>query len=326
MIDKGVSTMKTTTRSMLTFGMALLLFTACAGPPADEPTAPSTPSPTTETDKQPPAPETSEAADEAFLAELAGLIPPTPSHEDIEALTAMLEEDLHSLSPEAVSQGLYLIKSVQDQALENHPAYGGVSPPLAEALLNSGNLSAVLADPSLLEDPALEEEILTYQKNYFTIATAEGMYYLMVDFHRYLAFKEQVTSETLTYLEIMAEELHHPTFRDAAMVIDLDTLWKRVLAVDAYLADSPTNEDVRLYYQTLLYALIYGGNNTPVYDYTTEAMTPERIAFYNTRSLPEASPLFEAFEAFKEAAKASDYRYSESMESSRTRIMAMAPL
>jgi hypothetical protein len=313
--------MKTTTRSLLVFSMILLLFTACAGTPAAEPPAPSPEPMTTKPGQEDPAPETSEIADEAFLAELAGLVPPTPSHEDIEALTSALEGALDSLSPEAVSQSLHLIKSVQDQALENHPAYGGVSPHLAEALFDSGNLSAVLADPSLLENPTLEEEVLAYQKNYFTIATAEGMYYLMVDFHRYLTFEEQVTPETLTYLEIMAEELDHPTFRDAAMVIDLDTLWKRVLAVDAYLADRPSNEDIRLYYQTLLYALIYGGNNTPVYDYTTETMTPDRIAFYDTRSLPENSPLFEAFEAFKEAAKASDYRYSEPVESSRTRIM-----
>lgn len=259
--------------------------------------------------------------DESFIEGFRALLPTVPGIEDIEVLVKELSAHSHELSKEAVSESLGLIKTVQDSALENHPDYGGVSDSLAASLFEKGSLKTILENPSLLENPVLEEEIRTYQDNFFTIDTAEGMFYLVVDFHRYLAFKDEITREYLSYLEIMARELDNPTFRDAAMTIGLDTLWDRVTAVEEHLRHHQDNEDLPWYYQTLLYALIYGGNNTPVYAYDTGRMSQERIDFYQTHSLPAASPLYEDFEAFKAAVKKSDYLYTEAVENTRTKIM-----
>lgn len=277
----------------------------------------------------------SEAKQQQILDAFKQSIAENPGIEGMDELAVNLTDQIESLSPEFTDRLLSLFETAQIKALEQDERYGGVSDGLAAKLYENkifakADLTKLMDDPQSIGDAALTEEIQGYKNAFYTIETQEGMYYLVVDYNKYLVYQTQVSEWYSEYLEVMARELSAKTFSDAAMVIPLDEMWERVTAAESLLFRVQNEtlsielEDVhqrlQQYFVMMMNALVYGGNNTPVYAYDTNAMSEERITFYESHAFDSESPIYNAFEAFKQVAREEGYKQSERVNAARTAI------
>jgi hypothetical protein len=242
---------------------------------------------------------------------------------DMHILVGSMMKDIKKLSPSNATRMLGILETEQLTAIQNDAAFGNVSEALTAKLFGMSDLKSVLANPDSLGDQALIDELKAYQNDFYTVDTQEGMFYLVVDYNKYLDYKDLVTEVYRRYLEIMAREQSGRTFSDAAMIISLEELWTRVQSVDKLLMDFPELEpasakvNLEQYYILLLNALVFGGDNTPVYDYGTKTMKEARVEFYKTHSFDEKSPMNESFEAFKAIAASENYKLTDQVEAAR---------
>ncbi|SCZ77702.1 hypothetical protein [Acidaminobacter hydrogenoformans] len=258
-----------------------------------------------------------------------------PGIEGIATLATIVEAQIETLSPEYADQMLSLFEGAQIKALERDANYGAVSDALAAKLFereifNREALNMVIETPSSLGDQALSDEIQAYREAYFTVETQEGMYYLVIDYDQYMNYLPGLGDWFAGYLKSMARELSARTFSDAAMIISLDEMWGRVTAVEALLSQMDntqlpealrsSHQNLQHYFVMLMNALVYGGNNTPVYAYDTNTMTEARIRFYDAHEFPSQTPLYESFEAFKATAKEEGYKLTDRVNSAREAI------
>ena len=258
-----------------------------------------------------------------------------PGREGVDELAAILADKIDALSPVYAERLLSSFETAQLKALEQDDRFGGVSDALASKLyedkiFTKADLTKLMGDPVSIGDEALAEEIQGYIDAFYTIETQEGMYYLVVDYDRYLAYESQIGEWYLDYLKLMARELSAKTFSDAAMVIPLDEMWERVTTAESLLSGAQdealsaeldgSHQRLQQYFVMMMNALVYGGNNTPVYAYDTKAMSEERIAFYESHAFNPESPIYDAFEAFKKVAGDDGYKQSDRVDAARKAI------
>jgi len=323
-----------TTSIIVTALLSLALLTACGANTETPPVEPAPPSeaesPTNETPSG-----LSEAEQQQILDNLKQAIVENPGIEGMDELAVILTSQIESLSPEYAERFLSLFESAQMKALEQDVRYGGVSDVLATKLYENkiftkADLTKLMSDPASIGDEELVKEIQGYTDAFYTIETQEGMYYLVVDYDRYLSYQSQVGEWFQDYLKIMARELSAKTFSDAAMVIPLDEMWERVTAAETLLAKlqketfsadlAGSQQRLQQYFVMMMNALVYGGNNTPVYAYDTDLMSDERITFFESHAFDSGSPIYDEFESFKNVAREDGYKQSDRVNAARKAI------
>lgn len=321
------------------FALSLIL-TACGGEAETPPAAEVPPNEVEEPAVNPPdsneGPEVpDEEAQKKTIDDFENYISQYPGIEGASTLATVLEAQMESLTPAYADQMLSLFEGAQIKALEKDVHYGTVSDALASKLFEQkiftrDALEMIMADPASLGDQALSDEIQGYREAYFTVETQEGMYYLVIDYDKYKAYLPMLGDWFAGYLDSMSKELSARTFNDAAMVISLDEMWERVTTAEALLrttdaAQLPETlqasyQNLQHYFVMLMNALVYGGNNTPVYAYDTNRMTEARIAFYKTHEFSSEAPLYDTFEAFKAIAEDEGYVLTDPVKAAREAV------
>jgi hypothetical protein len=321
------------------FALSLVL-TACGGETETPPAAEVPPNEVEEPAVNPPdsneGPEVpGDEAQKKTIDEFEDYISQYPGIEGASTLATILEAQIESLTPAYADQMLSLFEGAQIKALEKDVNYGAVSDALASKLFEQkaftrDALEKFMANPASLGDQALADEIQGYREGYFTVETQEGMYYLVIDYDKYKAYLPKLGDWFAGYLDTMSKELSARTFNDAAMVISLDEMWDRVTTVEALLRTTDSGQlpdtlqasyqNLQHYFVMLMNAMIYGGNNTPVYAYDTDRMTEARIAFYKAHEFSSETPLHDAFEAFKAAVEEEGYMLTDRVKAAREAV------
>ena len=255
--------------------------------------------------------------------------------EGMKTLADLMVDQIGALSPDYAEQMLSRFENAQIKALEQDTGYGSVSDALAKALFEKkiftrAQLDQLLSAPDQIGDAPLAKEIQRYLDRFYTIETQEGMYYLVVDYNRYMAYLPKMNQWFSNYVKLMARELSARTFNDAAMVIPLEEMWERTTAVEALLNRGRSEgvstrletsyQRLQQYFVLLMNALVYGGNNTPVYAYDNSMMSDERKAFFESHAFGTESDLYEAFEVFKAVAREEGYKLTERVNAARDAI------
>lgn len=120
-------------------------------------------------------------------------------------------------------------------------------------------------------------------------------------------FGQLLTSAAADFVGLDDRERNERWQYDAAIVVPLAELGRRVASWEAYLAkypDSAFAEEARTHFKRELAALLMGTNNTPHYDYTTKRVRPDVIealkayakAYPGTSSAEAALDALKAFE------------------------------
>ncbi|QJC50751.1 hypothetical protein HGI30_03630 [Paenibacillus albicereus] len=117
----------------------------------------------------------------------------------------------------------------------------------------------------------------------YAVATAEGMFFPIVNYPLYENWKSRVTADIQLYVKMMADEVRKPTLRDAGLVISWGELLQRNLEQEKFLMQfkgSNRYTQVKSQYELTKMNVYYGSNNTPLFDYETKKIEAEALAAY----------------------------------------------
>ncbi len=116
------------------------------------------------------------------------------------------------------------------------------------------------------------------RKSGYRFENFEGSWYPIVDYASNKQYTEYLSQEMKDYIELMAIESDKVSLKDAAIVIDLNDLSKRLILAENYIVKygaSPRIDRVKETYAGYLWSFVGGANNTPIYDFETKAIRPE---------------------------------------------------
>jgi hypothetical protein len=162
---------------------------------------------------------------------------------------------------------------------------------LARAHQKSGSADYTNA----VEDTAVRERLDAAKNSGYKIETAEGMYYPVIDYEMYKKYQSNLTPNLAAYIDIMSVESQQPPAKDAALRISWDELVKRALAQERYLAqypDSPKTTEIKMLLDKYAQFVLYGTNNTPLFDYDTKQMAAEAKKGYLATAWEDKNGVF----------------------------------
>ncbi len=112
----------------------------------------------------------------------------------------------------------------------------------------------------------------------FKVEMAEGSYFPIIDYRYYKTFSPYVTEDIQDYIELMARESDRVPAKDAALVIGWGELVKRAITQEQFIATHPQSEkleQIKKLYENYLTFILYGLNNTPLFDYDASKINEE---------------------------------------------------
>lgn len=150
---------------------------------------------------------------------------------------------------------------------------------LADIYLKNFNMEDIYNS----EDKEIKDIVILVKESGFKIDTAEGMFYPVIDYERFVELTGNVTDDIKEYIDIMAEESKEPPAKDAALVIGWDQLIKRALKQEEFISkygNSSKIEEVKALFNKYTSFILYGLNNTPLFKYDTKEINQEAKSAY----------------------------------------------
>ncbi|MDW8800462.1 M56 family metallopeptidase [Clostridium sp. A1-XYC3] len=176
-----------------------------------------------------------------------------------------------------------------------------------------------------IEDKELKDLLVETRNGGYKIETAEGMYFPVLDYESYKQYSPYVTEDIKNYIQIMAVESNKTPIKDAALMISWDELLKRALKQEEFISkygNSVKINDVRQLYKQYIVFILYGANNTPIFQYDTKELVPEaKISYTNAIKESNNSETLGNIKGFINILEESNYKITEKVESYRKGIL-----
>lgn len=142
-----------------------------------------------------------------------------------------------------------------------------------------------LADVDAIKDEALKKLLSETLENGYRVETAEGMYFPIIDYAFYTKFIPSVPEDMKDYIALMSAESGKVPAKDGALVIGWDEVLNRALQQEDFLVrykGSVKAADVGKLLDKYKTFILYGLNNTPLFEYETKAMNDNAKKAYAT--------------------------------------------
>lgn len=176
-----------------------------------------------------------------------------------------------------------------------------------------------------IEDKELKDLLVETRNGGYKIETAEGMYFPVLDYESYKQYSPYVTEDIKNYIQIMTVESNKTPIKDAALMISWDELLKRALKQEEFISkygNSVKINDVRQLYKQYIVFILYGANNTPIFQYDTKELVPEaKISYTNAIKESNNSETLGNIKGFINILEESNYKITEKVESYRKGIL-----
>lgn len=198
-------------------------------------------------------------------------------NEEPEKMVALIQANIQF----AGKDGAEIMISGLEQLQESHLSE------YTDLLLEEGNQKILMETVQDLNNPSTYESMGNtdlaallgkLKKSGYRFENFEGSWYPILDYSSYRQYLSYLSEELKEYIALMATESDKVTMKDAAIVIDLEDLAKRLILAETYIVKnggSPRIDRVKETYAGYLWNFIGGANNTPIYDYETKAIKPE---------------------------------------------------
>lgn len=151
------------------------------------------------------------------------------------------------------------------------------------------------------------------------IFMTEGMFYLDVDPDYFLSiFDKQVSNGLNAYLIQRKQELIEGFSEDAGLIISFDKVYDRVLKWEKIVTENPNFlmvDDSQQYYKTYLETMLTGMDNSRVFDFEDERLTPEVKKLYESviKSGPNTKST-EIIKGYYNLLADNDFKYSDKVD------------
>lgn len=117
----------------------------------------------------------------------------------------------------------------------------------------------------------------------YKLDTSEGMIFPVVDYGKLKRFNDALSPEMRDYIALLAKESDQKSASDGGLVITWDEVANRALAAEKFIRDYPGSKErhatANLYLQYMI-DLIYGLDNTPIFDFDTYKLNADVKAEY----------------------------------------------
>ncbi|TCK92703.1 hypothetical protein EDC19_1858 [Natranaerovirga hydrolytica] len=154
------------------------------------------------------------------------------------------------------------------------------------------------------EDENIQPILEALHQKGFKVEIAEGVFYPMMDYNFYNPYSDYVTEDIKNYIEIMVIESNQVPAKDAALMIEWEEVINRALEMEAFInqyKDSNRIQEVEALYNRYVYFLLFGLDNTPLFDYSNNDMIEEVQQVYHTAiETQESSALLDLLEDYLE--------------------------
>ncbi|MCM3714712.1 hypothetical protein [Halalkalibacter oceani] len=173
-----------------------------------------------------------------------------------------------------------------------------------------------------VEDTELAGLLTEMNENGYKLEMAEGMYFPIIDYHFYRPFMEDTAADAQAYIELMMAESDQVPAKDAALVIGWETIVERAVTQEKFLKDFPQSvfagEAADLYAKYVTF-LLFGLNNTPLFDYDANTIDSEaHAAFLSAVENGEDSETITLLDQYLTIIEANGGQLTEEVEEFRT--------
>jgi hypothetical protein len=175
------------------------------------------------------------------------------------------------------------LEKVQQEKLPKLQDGFGDSEAVQKALAKSYQNGLANQAIDSIESKTAKDLLIEAQSSGFKIETAEGMYFPVVDYSAYKKYRNAVTQDIATFIDIMSVESDKTPIKDAALTISWSEIIKRAQEQEKFIKDygnSAKVEDMRQLLKRYSAFAMYGANNTPLFSYDTKQMVPEAKKTY----------------------------------------------
>ncbi len=240
---------------------------------------------------------------------------------DIEEVAAFLTKNIAHVSKEKASQMVIEFEKMQKNNLSQlQTAFLQYD---IQNEINVGQQS--ITDDEIINDPELKAFLTKLKNSGYKVDTAEGMYYLIIDYQFYKKFSPYVTADMQDYIEIMAEESNHAAAKDAALLIGWDDVVKRALNQEKFIlqhSDSVKADEVMKLFNRYVTFTLYGLDNTPLFGYDTGTINPQaKEAYLNALQDTSGSRYLKALNQYLEVLERNNFMLTTEVKNYREQIM-----
>jgi len=214
------------------------------------------------------------ASSEALMAEFKKL---ADEAAEAKELTAYFDQHAAEVNEETADAMFTVLEQyyARDLQVSNDAFF---QPGVQEAFADAGYVPAEEM-AAKVNDSKVKALIETKLAGRYKLETSEGVYYLIVDYGALSnAYGDFLSADLRQYVRFKAMESDAKTMSDAAVVISWDELAARALAGEAYLQankDGQRRTEVLQQYVNYMQLYVFGGDNTPIFDFETYKVTDE---------------------------------------------------
>lgn len=176
-----------------------------------------------------------------------------------------------------------------------------------------------------IQDKELKDLLVEVRNSGYKIETAEGMYFPVLNYEIYKNYSIYVTEDLKDYIEIMAVESNKTPAKDGALMISWDELLQRALNQEKFInkyKNSIKINDIKELYKKYTTFVLYGTDNTPIFDYDTKILSPEaKVSYIKAIKTNNNSKLLSNIKGLFNILEKNNYKFTDEVESYRKSIL-----
>lgn len=180
-------------------------------------------------------------------------------------------------------------------------------------------------DPANIQDEDVKALLNKTFSNGFSIDTAEGYVYPIIDYSIYEEFITYIYDDLALYYMIMVTEATKPFAKDAALLISWKEVIDRVLSTEIFIEEFGNSTKARLIndlHNRYVRVALYGLDNTLLFDYETKTMDEEaKVAYETAVDKYTGSEFISTLENFMDLVAKNDYILNDEVIKARDTIV-----
>lgn len=275
---------------------------------------------TTATDVPPPPAVVEDKQDKTML-EFRALV---SDNSKPDVLLQYIDKHINSgISAKDASAMLIELEKAQKSYIAEHENKYGSSTEIQEKIFEIYKQGFELNKIYDTQDPELKALLEETRAMGYKIETAEGMFFPIMDYGYLKKYSSYAEQDIKAYIDIMAVESDKVPAKDGALVISWDEVVGRAMAQEDFLVKyngSMKADAVKQLQSKYISFMLYGLNNTPLFEYENKTMDKEARAAYE-KALAESgnsgSELMKLLGDYMEQVKKAEYKLSAAVEEFR---------
>lgn len=201
----------------------------------------------------------------------------------IPEIIKFIDENITAVSPQNASSMVIGLEKVQNEKLPKLQDKFADAEAVQKALAKGYKIGIDDTYINSIQDKSTKDLLLETKNSGFKIETAEGMFFPVIDYSFYKRYRNTVTQDIVTFIDIMSLESDKTPIKDAALRISWAEILQRAATQEQFIRENSSSakvDDMRQLLKRYAAFAMYGGNNTPLFSYETKQMVPDAKKTY----------------------------------------------